>query len=145
LSIGFDSPHLKEGVVMTERILLVDYENIQAVNLSAICGQAAYQAKRTTTDIVTIHFSFAEQKAFWRPVHDAGRYFLGNLSAGISQAITAVAYILPWLFVVIPGLLKDRRVAKLVRTSPWRARTVHSGCHLSIHSIVSIEIYRLPA
>ena len=67
-------------------------------------GQAAYQAKRTTTDVVTVRFSVREQKAFGRPVRDALRDFFGNLSEGISQAITAVAYILPWLLVVIPGL-----------------------------------------
>ena len=73
-------------------------------NLEQATGQAAYQAKRTTTDIVTIHFSVTERRAFWLPIHDAIRDFLGNLSEGISQAITAVAYILPWLLVVIPGL-----------------------------------------
>ena len=39
-----------------------------------------------------------------RPIRDAVRDFFGNLSEGISQAITAVAYILPWLLVVILGL-----------------------------------------
>jgi hypothetical protein len=73
-------------------------------NLEQALGQAAYQTKRTTTDIVTIRFSVTEQKAFWRPIRDAVRDFFGNLSNGISQAITAVAYILPWLLVVIPGL-----------------------------------------
>jgi acyl transferase domain-containing protein len=73
-------------------------------NLEQANGQAAFQAKRTTTDIVTVHFSVTEQKAFWRPIQGAIRDFLGNLSEGISQAITAVAYILPWLLVVIPGL-----------------------------------------
>jgi len=73
-------------------------------NLEQANGQAAYQAKRTTTDIVTIHFSVTEQKAFWRPIREALRNFFGNLSEGISQAITAVAYILPWLLVVIPGV-----------------------------------------
>jgi acyl transferase domain-containing protein len=73
-------------------------------NLEQANGQAAYQAKRTTTDIVTIYFSVTEQKAFWRPIRDAMRDFFGNLSEAISQAITAVAYILPWLLVVIPGL-----------------------------------------
>jgi Domain of unknown function (DUF4349) len=73
-------------------------------NLEQANGQAAYQAKRTTTDLLIIQFSVAEQKAFWRPIRDAMRDFFGNLSNGISQAITAVAYILPWLLVVIPGL-----------------------------------------
>jgi DNA repair exonuclease SbcCD ATPase subunit len=73
-------------------------------NLEQATGQVAYQTKRTTTDIVTIHFLVSEQKAFWRPIREAVRNFFGNLSEGISQAITAVAYILPWLLVVIPGL-----------------------------------------
>jgi hypothetical protein len=73
-------------------------------NLEQANGQAAFQAKRTTTDVVTVRFSVTEQKAFWRPIREAARNFFGNLSTGISQAITAVAYILPWLLVVIPGL-----------------------------------------
>jgi hypothetical protein len=73
-------------------------------NLEQASGKAAYQAKRTTTDVVTVTFSAREQKAFWRPIRESLRDFIGNLSNGISQAITAVAYILPWLSVVIPGL-----------------------------------------
>ena len=73
-------------------------------DLERATGDAAYQAKRTTTDILKITFAVSEQKAFWHPVHEAARDFLGNLSNGMSQAITAVAYIVPWLFVVIPGL-----------------------------------------
>jgi Domain of unknown function (DUF4349) len=72
--------------------------------LERATGEAAYQTKRVTTDIVTISFAVAEQRAFWRPVREALRDFLGNLSSGVSQAITAVAYIVPWLFVVVPGL-----------------------------------------
>jgi Domain of unknown function (DUF4349) len=73
-------------------------------NLEQANGQAAFQTRRTTTDIVSIHFSVTEQKAFWRPIGEALRDFFGNLSNGVSQAITAVAYILPWLLVVIPAL-----------------------------------------
>ncbi len=73
-------------------------------DLERATGEAANQTKRVTTDIVTISFAVAEQRAFWRPVHEAVRDFLGNLSNGISQAITAIAYIVPWLFVVVPGL-----------------------------------------
>ncbi len=73
-------------------------------NLERAAGQAANQAKRVTTDILTINFAVAEQRAFWRPARAAVQDFLGNLSNGISQAITAVAYIVPWLFVILPGL-----------------------------------------
>jgi Domain of unknown function (DUF4349) len=67
-------------------------------------GEAAFQTKRVTTDVVTLRFDVTEQRAFWRPVREALRDFLGHLSEGMSQAITAVAYIVPWLFVVVPGL-----------------------------------------
>jgi hypothetical protein len=83
-------------------------------NLEKASGEAAFQAKRTTTDVVTVLFSVTEQKVFWRPIREAVRDFFGNLSNGVSQAITAVAYILPWLFVVIPGLYLVRLL--------WRRR-----------------------
>jgi hypothetical protein len=73
-------------------------------NLEQANGQAAFQIKRTTTNVVSIYLSVAGQKAFGRPIRDALRDFFGNLSTGISEAITAVAYILPWLIVVIPLL-----------------------------------------
>jgi len=73
-------------------------------SLEKASGEAAFQVKRTTTEVVTILLSVREQKAFWRPIGESFRDFFGNLSTGISQAITAVAYILPWLLVVIPGL-----------------------------------------
>lgn len=73
-------------------------------DLKRASGEAAYKTKRTTTVIVKITFAVAEQRAFWRPVREAARDFLSNFSSGISQAITAIAYIVPWLFVVVPGL-----------------------------------------
>jgi inorganic triphosphatase YgiF len=67
-------------------------------------GEAAFQTRRVTTDVVTLRFEVTEQRAFWRPVREAFRDFRGHLSEGMSQAITAVAYIVPWLFIVVPGL-----------------------------------------
>jgi len=71
-------------------------------DLERAAGEAAYQTKRTSTEIVSIEFAVNERKAFWRPVHEALENFVGNFSNGISQAVTAVAYIVPWLFVVAP-------------------------------------------
>jgi hypothetical protein len=73
-------------------------------DLERASGEAAFQIKRTTTDIVTISFVVASHRAFWRPVRAAAGDFLQNFADGMSQAITAVAYIVPWLFVVVPGL-----------------------------------------
>jgi hypothetical protein len=94
----------KAGTNIDAAIKVASELSTVQTNLEQASGQAAHQAKRTTTDIVTIHFSVIGQKAFWHPIREAARDFLGNLSEGISQAITAVAYILPWLLVVIPGL-----------------------------------------
>jgi hypothetical protein len=73
-------------------------------DLERASGEAAYQVKRTTTDIVNIHFVVSAHRAFWRPVREAAGDFLQNFASGISQAITAIAYIVPWLFVIVPGL-----------------------------------------
>jgi hypothetical protein len=94
----------KAGTNIDAAIKVASELSTVQTSLEQAAGQAVYQAKRTTTDVVTVRFSVNEQKAFWRPIRDAIRDFFGNLSEGISQAITAVAYILPWLLVVIPGL-----------------------------------------
>ncbi|HEX4150677.1 MAG TPA: DUF4349 domain-containing protein [Steroidobacteraceae bacterium] len=73
-------------------------------NLERATAEAAYQNKRTTSDVVMIDLVVAQRTAYWRPIREALRDFLGNMSNGMSQAITAIAYIVPWLFVVVPGL-----------------------------------------
>jgi Domain of unknown function (DUF4349) len=85
-------------------------------DLERASGEAGYQVKRTTTDLLSIDFVVSAHKAFWRPIHEAAGDFLQNLASGISQAITAVAYILPWLFVIVPGLYLLRFL--------WRRRGV---------------------
>jgi len=94
----------KAGTNVGAAIKLASELSTVQTNLERVNGEAAYQTKRVTTDVLRIEFMVAEHKAFWRPVHEAVRDFLGNLSAGLSQAITAIAYIVPWMFVVVPGL-----------------------------------------
>jgi len=94
----------KAGTNVETAIKLASELSTVQTNLERVNGEAAYQTKRVTTDVLRIEFMVAEHKAFWRPVHEAVRDFLGNLSTGLSQAITAIAYIVPWLFVVVPGL-----------------------------------------
>jgi Domain of unknown function (DUF4349) len=95
---------VKAGANVEAAIKLASELSTVQTDLERVNGEAAYQTKRVTTDIVRIEFLVAEHKAFWRPVREAVRDFLGNLSMGLSQAITAIAYIVPWLFVVVPGL-----------------------------------------
>ena len=94
----------KAGTNIDAAIKVASELSIVQSKLEQATGQAANQAKRTNTDVVTIRLWVTGQKAFWRPIRDSVQNFFGNLSEGISQAITAVAYILPWLLVVIPGL-----------------------------------------
>ena len=94
----------KAGTNVEAAIKLASELSTVQTNLERVNGEAAYQTKRVTTDVLRIEFMVAEHKAFWRPVHEAFRDFLGNLSTGLSQAITAIAYIVPWMFVVVPGL-----------------------------------------
>jgi hypothetical protein len=94
----------KTGTNVEAAIKLASELSTVQTNLERVNGEAAYQTKRVTTDVLRIEFMVAEHKAFWRPVHEAVRDFLGNLSTGLSQAITAIAYIVPWMFVVVPGL-----------------------------------------
>jgi hypothetical protein len=94
----------KTGTNVEAAIKLASELSTMQTNLERVNGEAAYQTKRVTTDVLRIEFMVAEHKAFWRPVHEAVRDFLGNLSTGLSQAITAIAYIVPWMFVVVPGL-----------------------------------------
>jgi hypothetical protein len=94
----------KAGTNVEAAIKLASELSTVQTDLERVNGEAAYQTKRVTTDVLRIEFMVAEHKAFWRPVHEAVRDFLGNLSTGLSQAITAIAYIVPWMFVVLPGL-----------------------------------------
>jgi hypothetical protein len=104
----------KAGTNVDAAIKVASELSTVQTNLERANGDAAYQSKRTTTDVVNIDFVVAEHKAFWRPVREAFGGFLGNLSNGVSQAITAVAYIVPWLLVVLPGLYLVRYL--------WRRR-----------------------
>ena len=94
----------KAGTNIDAAIKVASELSIVQSKLEQATGQAANQAKRTNTDVVAIRLWVTGQKAFWRPIRDSVQNFFGYLSEGISQAITAVAYILPWLLVVIPGL-----------------------------------------
>ncbi len=93
----------KTGNNVEAAIKLASELSTVQTDLERASGEAAYQTKRTTTDIVQIAFMVAERRVFWRPVREALDNFAGNFSNGVSEAVTAVAYIVPWLFVAVPG------------------------------------------
>lgn len=62
-------------------------------------GERAHLLKRVQTEILNI--SIETRNSFNSPVKIALKEFSDNLAQGISSAITATAYILPWLFLML--------------------------------------------
>lgn len=90
--------------------IAAELSNVQT-QLERTEAEASNETRRTQTDLVAIELS-AEHHAILRPIRAALDGFLGNLSNGIAQAITALAYILPWACLLVP-------LAALVRLG-WR-------------------------
>lgn len=71
-------------------------------------GQRAHLQLRVDTEILSIYLVVDQQRSFWVPVGLAFTNFSGKLSEGVASAINGVAFILPWLFVLIPLLYLAR-------------------------------------
>jgi hypothetical protein len=56
---------------------------------------------RIDTEILNISIASNLEKSFWHPIGSALKDFTSNLSDGISSAVTAMAYILPWSILLI--------------------------------------------
>lgn len=65
-------------------------------NLETIAGERAQLAKRVEREILTIAIASHQNRSFWRPIAAAISDFGSSLSQGISTAITALAWLLPW-------------------------------------------------
>ena len=71
-------------------------------------GQRAHLQLRVDTEILSINLIVDQQRSFWVPVSLAIANFSGELSEGVASAFSGVAFILPWLFVLIPLLYLTR-------------------------------------
>ncbi|WP_417070040.1 DUF4349 domain-containing protein [Niveibacterium terrae] len=65
-------------------------------DLETIAGERARLAKRVTREILTIAIAPRQNRSFWRPIATALSDFGPSLSQGVSTAITALAWLLPW-------------------------------------------------
>jgi glycine cleavage system regulatory protein len=61
-------------------------------------GINAQLLQRVNTEILSISINSVENLSFWRPITLAMSDFGKNLSQGFSTAISAVAYLIPWIF-----------------------------------------------
>lgn len=77
-------------------------------------GKRALLARRVDTDILNVSIRSDRRRPFWSPIRRSLGEFGSNLSQGISFAVSGVAYLLPWLFIL---LVAGWAVRKL-----WRRR-----------------------
>jgi len=82
--------------------------------LEAASSEAANLKTRVTTEVLTLTLQAPGQVQGLHPVRNALGEFLEDLGNGIAQVITAVAYLLPWLALLVPALLGVRYL--------WRRR-----------------------
>lgn len=69
--------------------------------LEALEGKHAQLRQRVETEILRVHISTDAHGAFWKPIGLALSDFGRNLSQGASFAITSIAFLIPWLLLLI--------------------------------------------
>lgn len=73
--------------------------------LEAALGEEAKLRERVDLQLLNLNFSVDGQASFSSPIRRALGDFAEDLSEGIAQTISGVAYLLPWLVVFIPLFL----------------------------------------
>lgn len=101
-----------------DALIKVNHElaEVQAT-LEAAAGKRAELAQRVETEILNVAIGTEAHRPFWTPIGRALRSFGGNLAEGIAYAITALPYLLPWLFMIAFALWALRRCLRW-----WRRR-----------------------
>ena len=80
-----------------DAIISVNKELAQTqAEIETISGERAHNLQRVNTEILNLSISTNSKLSPWRPVGDALTDFGDNLAKGISSAITAIAYLIPW-------------------------------------------------
>jgi len=77
-------------------------------------GKRAQLAQRVDTDILNVSIRSDRQRPFWAPIRRSLEQFGSNLSQGIAFAVSGIAYLLPWLFIILLAAWAVRRM--------WRRR-----------------------
>ena len=84
--------------------------------LEQLAGRSAHQTQRVARQVLNIRLSTQGSRSFWAPIGDALSEFGDNLSSGISDAISILAYLLPWLLIVYVLLYLVRIVWRRTRS-----------------------------
>lgn len=91
----------ERGAENVESLIKITTEltKVQA-ELEQLLGQGAYQRQRIDMDILNIQFVVEAGRSFWRPILSSLSSFGQNLSEGLADTIYAIAYLLPWSFLI---------------------------------------------
>lgn len=68
-------------------------------DLENLAGEHAHLLKRVQTEVLNIHIESVQNLSWWTPVRSSLYAFSGDLAQGFATAITATAFVLPWLLV----------------------------------------------
>ena len=77
-------------------------------------GKRALLAQRVETETLNVSIRSDRQRPFWSPIRRSLGQFGSNLSQGISFAVSGLAYLLPWLFIILIAAWAVRKM--------WRRR-----------------------
>lgn len=83
--------------------------------LDAAKAEQAQLRQRVDLQILAISFYSERLESFSSPIGEALRDFGLNLGSGIAQAIAGIAFLLPWLVILIPLLFLLRRLWRKYR------------------------------
>lgn len=78
--------------------------------LEAMEGSHAHLMQRVETEILKVSVRSLQHRAFWKPIGLAISDFGGNLSQGASFAVTGIAFLIPWLIVLLFGVWGSRKL-----------------------------------
>ena len=99
-------------IKVTKELATVQAELEQATAADALLMQ------RIDTDLLNVAISAEGRQSFWTPVKRALGNFTDNLSEGVANAITAMAYILPWLIAFVLLFPLGRKGWRRLRGAP---------------------------
>lgn len=80
-----------------EAMISVNKELAQTQSeIEQISGARAHDLRRVNTEVLNLSISATGARSSWRPVSEALGDFTNDLARGLSGAITAMAYLIPW-------------------------------------------------
>src|SRR5471032_539096 len=99
-------------IKVTKELATVQAELEQATAADALLMQ------RINTDLLNVSLSAEGKQSFWTPVKRSLGNFTDNLSEGVANAITALAYMLPWLLAFVLLFPLGRKGWRRLRGAP---------------------------